>query len=256
MNDRELAIRLARRLGIGRPAAEPGFGPFLGEAVRHRWSVEEAEAAWKTRQEAEEVRRASPGGLGAWAEEWDACRRCGLHRTRSRVVHGRGSVPADVLVVGEGPGPEEDRQGVPFVGPAGFMLDRALREFGEDGSSGSVSFYVANLVACYMGEIRRPEAVEVDACLPRLLEVVRTVQPWVVLLVGAQPLYHLLGLGPVEAHRGKLLAWEREGLCVHAVATWHPAGVLRSQDPARMRQIREDVRVVRRAVEGFRSTLF
>ena len=244
--EKEFAFRLVKRIGKRGLLSDDDFVQLVVESVKYDASLELAAETWTQIERDRERLTRSPGGLGIWTEEtWTECKRCPLHKGRTHVVFGRGSVPAEVLVVGEAPGRVEDETGEPFRGDAGTLLDRALRELGD------VPYYVTNVVSCRPPKNRNPRPFEVEKCRPRLDETVRAVKPAVVLLVGAQPLYHLLTLGPLGRHRGKTLRWSDHN--VTAVATWHPAGILRQRGTpegrARMRQLREDVRLVGSLVE-------
>jgi hypothetical protein len=139
MNDREYQLKLMRFAHVTRGADRPGWAEFVRGALRQRWTIERAADEWQALQE----RRASPGGgLGTWTSEWVGCRRCELCRSRQRVVFGRGSIPADVLLIGEAPGRTEDIRGVPFIGAAGELLDRALSEMGKQ----QATYYITNIV--------------------------------------------------------------------------------------------------------------
>lgn len=116
-------------------------------------------------------------------EKWRACRRCSLFRTRKRVVLARGTVPCDVLFVGEAPGVSEDVIGQPFVGPAGHLLDRIISASGlREGS-----YCITNLVGCLPvdgGEKGEPSEDSIRACAPRLQEMLRMCRPKLVVCVG------------------------------------------------------------------------
>lgn len=119
-------------------------------------------------------------------EKWKKCRKCGLHKFRKKVVIGRGSIPADILLLGEGPGRSEDMKGEPFVGPAGRILNLAIQKvFGKKGPS----YYITNTVGCRPtdekgGYNREPEEEEVVACRPRLEAIYKKVKPKKVVFLG------------------------------------------------------------------------
>lgn len=151
------------------------------------------------------------------------CVRCKLAKTRSNVVFGEGNPRARVMFIGEAPGFHEDRQGRPFVGPAGQLLDRII----ENGMGLRRSdVYIANVNKCRPPENRDPEPDEVAACLPYLEEQVRLVRPEVIVALGRVAARNLLGVAaPVSALRGRELA--HQGIPV--VVTWHPAYLLRNE---------------------------
>lgn len=127
------------------------------------------------------------GGPGAG---WADCQRCGLHRTRRRVVQMRGAEPADVLMVGEAPGRSEDVTGRPFVGPSGRILDALLRKAHElAGAARTARVAITNVVACrpcdsLQGPNREPTAEEAFACGQRLQEDARRAGARRVVLIG------------------------------------------------------------------------
>jgi uracil-DNA glycosylase family protein len=162
------------------------------------------------------------------------CRGCDLYKDATQAVFGEGPEDATVLVVGEVPGDQEDKQGHPFVGPAGKLLDRALDEAGID----RTQVYVTNAVKHFKfkraerGKRRihqKPGRTEVVACQPWLLAELDSVEPELVLLLGAVAAQSLLGTGfKVTQERGKVL--ELPDRAARAVATVHPSSVLRSND--------------------------
>lgn len=109
-----------------------------------------------------------------------ACSRCGLRRTRTNLVFGDGNRKADIMFVGEGPGEQEDLQGIPFVGPAGKLLDDMLSIIDLD----RTSCYIANVVKCRPPRNRDPEAEEQDACFNFLREQIELVHPKIIVCLG------------------------------------------------------------------------
>jgi uracil-DNA glycosylase len=162
------------------------------------------------------------------------CRGCELYKDATQAVFGEGPADATVLVVGEVPGDQEDRQGHPFVGPAGKLLDRALVEAGID----RTQVYVTNAVKHFKfkraerGKRRihqKPGRTEVVACRPWLLAELDTVRPDLVVFLGAVAAQSLLGTGfKVTKERGKVI--DLPDRPVRAVATVHPSSQLRSDD--------------------------
>ena len=160
------------------------------------------------------------------------CRGCDLYRDATQAVFGEGPADASVVVVGEVPGDQEDRQGHPFVGPAGKLLDRALIEAGFDRDS----IYVTNAVKHFRfterGKRRihkKPGRTEVVACRPWLLAELDAIGPDLVVFLGAVAAQSLLGTGfRVTKDRGTVL--DLPDRPERAVATVHPSSVLRSDD--------------------------
>jgi len=179
------------------------------------------------------------------------CRACDLFLTGTQTVFGEGPARAEVMMVGEQPGDQEDRAGQPFVGPAGRVLDEALEEVGIDRSR----VYVTNVVKHFKWVARgkrrihsKPNAREIRACRPWLDAELADVQPRVVVALGATAAQALLGASfRVTQQRGKPL--EDTGLAPYVVATVHPASILRAPDPesreAEGRAFVHDLKVVK-----------
>ncbi|HTI43120.1 MAG TPA: UdgX family uracil-DNA binding protein [Vicinamibacterales bacterium] len=182
------------------------------------------------------------------------CRGCDLYKTATQVVFGAGPGKARVVFVGEQPGDQEDRQGAPFVGPAGAMLDKAL----EDAGIPRDDVYVTNAVKHFKWEPRgkrrihkKPRASEVKACRPWLEAELRAVKPEIVVCLGATAAQSMLGAQfKLMQNRGKLVV---SPLAEHVVATIHPSAVLRAPDSEGRRQAYEslvaDLRVVAKALK-------
>ena len=161
-------------------------------------------------------------------EEVDGCRRCRLAETRTNTVFGRGRPQqARWMLIGEGPGAEEDKQGEAFVGQAGKLLDAMLDAAGIDPSA---DVFIANVLKCRPPNNRNPEPDEVAACEGYLYEQIRLVQPDCILLLGrfaAQSVLHSdLQIGRL---RNKLHHITLDGRKVPVVVTYHPAYLLRNQ---------------------------
>lgn len=172
------------------------------------------------------------GELEALAAACDSCRRCGLALARSRVVVSRGNPDARLMVIGEGPGAQEDASGLPFVGRAGQLLDQMLASVGIDSNHDA---YVCNVVKCRPPDNRKPTAVEMAACRPWLHHQIALVDPAVILLAGATALEGVLGVsGGISKLRGQ---W-RQGSGAGLEGRWllpifHPSYLLRN--PSRER---------------------
>jgi uracil-DNA glycosylase len=172
----------------------------------------------------------------AMARAAQRCRGCGLYRNASQAVFGEGPVPAPLMLVGEQPGDREDVAGLPFVGPAGRMLDTALETAGIARSS----VYVTNAVKHFKWKRRspgdkrrlhdRPDAYETRACRPWLEAEIATVEPRLLVLLGATAARALLGpSATIGGLRGRSLPALSEGGPVMLV-TIHPSAVLRADD--------------------------
>ncbi len=159
------------------------------------------------------------------------CRGCELYERGTQTVFGEGTDRAELMLVGEQPGDYEDRQGRPFVGPAGRLLDEALEEAGIDRST----VYVTNAVKHFKWEARgkrrihqKPNAREVSACKPWLEAEIAVVRPRVIVCLGATAAQSLLGPQfRVSRQRGQLV---ESPLAPKVMATVHPSSILRAQD--------------------------
>jgi len=187
---------------------------------------------------------ASPGEAGESGIDLEAdraavsaCELCRLGATRRRAAYGEGSPRPLVLVVGEGPGAEEDAQGRPFVGPAGKLLDRMLQAVNL---SRDTNCYIANIVKCRPPNNRDPAGDEKEACLPWLERQIEALRPLVILALGRVAAATLLG---TEEGIGRLRGrwFERRGIPL--IATYHPSALLR--DEAMKRPAWEDLKTLR-----------
>ena len=172
-------------------------------------------------------------------DEVSACVKCGLAATRTRTVFGVGNPHADWLVIGEAPGAEEDRQGKPFVGAAGKLLDAMLQAIGL---SREQNVFVANMLKCRPPGNRDPKAEEIAACLPYLMRQIAAIKPKLILAVGRIAAQSLLATDvPLGRLRGRV---HRFGpLSTALIVTYHPAYLLRS--PAEKRKAWEDLKFAR-----------
>ncbi|HZV51314.1 MAG TPA: uracil-DNA glycosylase [Candidatus Dormibacteraeota bacterium] len=171
----------------------------------------------------------SPSEVGSELERLHAriraCTLCGLHATRTRAVPGSGRVPAEVMIVGEAPGFNEDVKGLPFVGPAGRLLDTLLRQIGLSREE----VYITNVLKCRPPQNRDPMPHEAEACLPYLRLQFKLVQPKAVLVLGRHALERMLpGVGPISRVHGQIFV--RSGVafmpCYHPAAALHNAALL------------------------------
>lgn len=151
------------------------------------------------------------------------CNKCKLCSRRKNIVFGTGNKNADIMFIGEGPGADEDEQGIPFVGKAGKLMNMALEGLGIDRES----IYIANIVKCRPPENRNPEDEEADACLDYLRNQVLLVKPKIIVLLGSVALKNILGKEyAITASRGKWI--EKKGILY--MPTWHPAALLRDEN--------------------------
>lgn len=150
------------------------------------------------------------------------CKKCKLCNNRNNIVIGVGNKNAKVMFIGEGPGADEDIQGIPFVGKAGKLMDQAFKGIGIDRNE----VYIANIVKCRPPMNRNPEQDEVDACLDYLRAQVMLVKPEVIVLLGSVALKAILGKDySITNSRGKWI--EKKG--IKYLPTFHPAALLRDE---------------------------
>ena len=170
------------------------------------------------------------------------CKRCALCANRHNVVPGMGVENPFVLVIGEGPGEEEDKQGKPFVGPAGQLLDKML---GAIGLSREKNCYIANIVKCRPPANRNPLPEEADACRPFLDAQIAALKPKAILCAGSVAVKNLFHSndGVMKLH-GQVLDFNG----IPVVTTWHPSALLRA--PENKRPAWEDLKAFRGVLQG------
>ncbi|NIQ03491.1 MAG: uracil-DNA glycosylase [Nitrospinaceae bacterium] len=172
-------------------------------------------------------------------QEMGDCQRCKLCEGRKNIVFGSGNPNADLVFVGEGPGADEDEQGLPFVGRAG----KKLTEIIEKGMllDREKDTYICNIVKCRPPGNRDPEREEVDACEPFLIKQLKAIQPKVIVALGKPAASTLLGRSvPITKERG---TWhEFEGM--RLMLTYHPAYLLRAYTLENRRAVHEDMQKV------------
>ena len=172
--------------------------------------------------------------LDAIAERVRRCTRCPLSDGRMNAVPGVGVLDPDVMVIGEGPGADEDRRGIPFVGRAGQYLDKWLEaiEISRDNRA-----FIGNIVKCRPPGNRDPKPAESDACLPYLREQIELIRPRAILSVGRIASQILIGsTAGIGRLRGKTYNYNG----IPLVPTYHPSGVLRN--PELRRPVWEDLK--------------
>jgi uracil-DNA glycosylase family protein len=190
--------------------------------------------------------------LAAVAERASVCVACGLAKTRAHVVFGEGSPEAPLMLIGEGPGQNEDATGRPFVGRSGVLLDQCLRENGI----ARKHIYICNVVRCRAcvleaGRLknRPPTPDEVKACAPWLEQTIEIIQPLVILCLGAPAASAIIHKGfRIMLERGQ---WFETKYARYAMASLHPAYILRQEGEAYeagRRTLVEDIAAARRKV--------
>jgi uracil-DNA glycosylase len=171
-------------------------------------------------------------GEAVAAMDWEAlgravaaCRACGLCETRTQTVFGVGNRQARLLVIGEAPGADEDREGEPFVGRAGQLLNRMLGAIGLPRQQ----VYIANILKCRPPGNRDPRPAEASSCQPYLMRQIELIAPRIILAVGRISAQTLLGTDlPLGRLRGRWLELGPQAIPLRV--TYHPAYLLRSPD--------------------------
>ena len=204
------------------PAAEGPQDGVEEVADRHPATVSGADPAGV----AETARTGqTPESESAWQElkrQVASCNACALHEGRNNTVFGVGSEDADLMVIGEAPGADEDRQGEPFVGRAGQLLSAMLKAIGLNRED----VYIANILKCRPAGNRNPLPAEIDCCLPFLMRQIGLVRPRLILSVGGVSAHSLLGTEEsVGRLRGTVHRFGEDGIPL--VVSYHPAYLLR-----------------------------
>ena len=184
-------------------------------------------------------------------DSWEAlktecadCRSCPLCEGRHNLVFGDGNEQADLMLIGEGPGEQEDLQGVPFVGPAGKLLDSMLEMIDLDRSH----VYIANMVKCRPPHNRDPLPEEGDACIVHLREQVKLIRPKMIVCLGRiaamrliKPDYRITREHGQFVRRGAFLM----------TAVYHPSALLR--DPSKREDMYRDMKAIRAALDSLKE---
>ncbi len=165
-----------------------------------------------------------PEPLDSWEAlqaEVAPCTKCDLCKTRTQTVFGSGNKNADWMIIGEGPGKNEDQQGLPFVGKAGLLLTEMLRAMGLDREE----VFIANIVKCRPPANRDPKPIEIETCKPYLLRQMALLKPKIIVVLGRVAAQALLNTDePISKLRGKIHALNDTPV----VVVYHPAYLLRS----------------------------
>ena len=214
-----------------RPAARPGGrAPDWREVLGDGAGDEAASSAGAV----------TSGTLSVLQADAATCTRCRLAEGRTQVVFGRGAAGAELVVVGEAPGSEEDRTGLPFVGPAGKLLDLLLLSVGFDRES----VYICNVLKCRPPNNRNPLPDEVEQCSDWLHGQLEAIRPKVLLAVGKFAGQTLTGTeSPIGRLRGQVHSFRG----IPVVATYHPAYLLRT--PSATRKTWQDFQLMRQVLD-------
>ncbi len=167
------------------------------------------------------------------------CTRCRLSEGRNKIVFGDGDPNARLMFVGEGPGADEDMQGLPFVGRAGQLLNNMIAAMGL--TRGQV--YIANIVKCRPPGNRKPETDEAHTCTPFLERQIDVIQPLVLVALGATAATYMLGMkGAIAGMRGRMHDYRG----IQTIVTYHPAYLLR--DPSQKKEAWKDLQMAMAAL--------
>lgn len=183
-------------------------------------------------------------GWEEFIKECTGCKKCGLGNTRTNIVIGRGNVNAPMMLIGEGPGEQEDLQGLPFVGAAGKLLDLLLDAmmFKEE------DYYIANIVKCRPPGNRVPTDEEAIRCLPLLRTQVKLVKPKIIVCLGATAAKYIIDRdAKITQIRGQ---W-KESKGFSMIATFHPAALLR--DESKKILTWQDFKLVKHKLDSIRD---
>lgn len=188
--------------------------------------------SWQLRQTPAPSACAAPtiGKNSAESSEWELlrqkvaqCTACALHQTRTQTVFGVGNENAKLMIIGEAPGFNEDKQGEPFVGRAGQLLTAMIKTMGFERSD----VYIANILKCRPPENRDPSVSEVQTCTPFLNQQIALVQPKLLLAVGRIAAHYLLNTkASLESLRNKVHQYGEQSIPL--IITYHPAYLLRN----------------------------
>lgn len=174
------------------------------------------------------------------------CLKCKYGSTRNKFVFGVGNPNADILLIGEAPGADEDLKGEPFVGKAGQLLDKILAAIKLNRNT----VYIANVVKCRPPGNKTPEESDYLTCLPYLLKQIELIKPKFILLLGAVALQALFGKSyKITQWRGKVIYYND----IAAIPTYHPAYLLRN--PAAKKEVWEDVQLLQKMYLDYKQSL-
>jgi len=167
------------------------------------------------------------------------CTNCALHKTRNKFVFGKGDKTADIMLVGEAPGADEDMRGEPFVGRDGELLTRMLAAINID----RTSVYIANILKCRPPQNRDPQPEEIASCTPFLIKQVQLIRPRIIVCLGCFAAHVLLKTtDSLSKLRGQKYKFQDSELLV----TYHPAALLKN--PSLKREAWEDLKMLQRLI--------
>jgi DNA polymerase len=228
-------IEMDRLLGWDPPLSRRGMKSPAKPRPAGREPERDAERVPGRKDPAPGTKDERQAGLDVIRTEVEACTRCDLCRTRTRTVFGVGDPEARILFVGEAPGADEDRQGEPFVGRAGRLLNDIIKAMGL----GREQVYIANVVKCRPPENRVPNPGEAGSCIGYLERQIDIISPEVIVTLGSVATKALLGVeSSMGALRGRFHAYRG----IPLMPTYHPAYLLRN--PSEKRKVWEDIQKV------------
>jgi uracil-DNA glycosylase family 4 len=209
----------------------------LGDYLQYQAKVGLEWVSWEGAAAAEPPQKT----LAEVCADLGECTRCRLHATRRHIVYGEGNPSARVVIIGEGPGEDEDMQGRPFVGAAGRLLDVIIAAAGWRRNE----LYICNVIKCRPPRNRDPQEDEIDACGPFLKRQIRAIRPRAILTLGNVAARFLLASEtPISGLRGRV--HDFEGIPV--VPTYHPAYLLRN--PAQKKRVWQDIQMLLKVVRA------
>ena len=249
INDVVSTLNYLKKLGVEYIPDGPGVRALFGDSnrgaaadevnVAHERPSEILESKSPQKEEQQSmVVESPPMTLEEIRERLGDCSRCKLSGSRTNIVFGDGNPNATLMFVGEGPGGDEDEQGIPFVGRAGKLLDKIIEAIDLKRSD----VYIANIVKCRPPKNRNPEPDEASACIPFLMDQIGAIKPKIIVTLGAVATHNLLGTkGSLGSVRGRFHPLGLSGSLV--MPTFHPAYLLR--DPNKKREAWDDMKKVR-----------
>jgi len=203
------------------------------EGIRESPSLYQAQVSPLGKQTLEEIRK-----------ELGDCQRCKLFKTRRSLVFGEGNEKAKLMIIGEGPGFDEDLQGRPFVGKAGQLLTKILQSIGLQREE----VYITNVIKCRPPQNRNPQPDEIETCYPFLIKQIEAIRPKVICALGTFAAQTLLRTdAKITSLRGKVYPFSG----IQVFPTYHPAYLLRNPD--KKREVWEDMKRMAKALSGNQS---
>jgi DNA polymerase len=232
---RSMGNRVTKRVTAFAPAAMPAKEPEIASAPPKAAPPVSALPIVNASSLFEAIERVENDTLERIREDLGECTRCHLHKQRNKIVFGAGNPRAELIFVGEGPGHDEDVQGLPFVGRAGKLLTQMIEAMGLQREQ----VYICNVVKCRPPENRKPEDDEVATCSPYLFRQLDVIAPKAIVCLGGTAAQALLKTkDSISRFRGTWFDYRNTKL----LATYHPAYLLRN--PAAKSEVWKDLQKV------------